>query len=236
MKVVAAIFARMQCIRLPAKAMAYVGGLPIVEHIFNRLSHAETLDEVVVATGRSYANNPIEKLCLKAGIPCFRGDEEDVLKRAVMAMREYEADALVRICGDRPLIDPQIVDEVVRKHLEGYDFTSNNFPRRTYPDGLDVEIFSKKTLRRLDDVAVGDEREHIVLHIWRNREKFSVGAVEHETDLSGHRWVLDYEEDLDFVRKVYYALWADKTMFYMRDILAFLEKNPDVSLLNACRR
>lgn len=235
MKIVAIIQSRMKSDRLPGKAFSYIAGQPVLWHITQRLKHAGKLDNVVIATGDGNANNRIALWGEQNAVPVLRGPEDDVLERLRLAAKETKADAIVRICADRVLIDPKIVDKVVDTHLsdDSFDYVCNNYPDRTYPDGLDVEIFPAETIERLCKLATEPRhREHAPTYIWDNAG-FLVRNVTHSPDLSHYRWTLDYPEDLGFLRKVFYELWKEQEMFYMDDVVELLEKHPEILEINA---
>ncbi|HMF14076.1 MAG TPA: NTP transferase domain-containing protein, partial [Gemmataceae bacterium] len=148
MRTVAVVQARMGSSRLPGKALADLAGRPVLWHVVQRVQRARRADEVVVATSTSPADDPIDYFCTRAGIPVFRGSEIDVLDRVYQAARERPADAVVRITGDCPLIDPAVIDRVLENYAGGdYDYVSNVI-HYTYPDGMDVEVLSMMALAR----------------------------------------------------------------------------------------
>lgn len=232
-KVVAIIQARMSSTRLPGKVLMDIAGKPMLWHVVHRVSQARLVDEVVIATSSKKSDDPIVAFARKNNIPCFRGSEEDVLDRFYQAAKAYQADVIVRITADCPLLDPAVVDKVVAAYLQGdYDYVSNTF-RYTYPDGLDVEVFSFDSLELAwREAKTAVEREHVTPYI-RNSSQLRLGSVEHERDLSSfnYRWTVDEERDLEFVREIYRRMGRD--LFSMEEVILLLEQDPQLSTTNS---
>lgn len=228
----AIVQARMGSTRLPGKVLEDIAGRPMLWHVVHRVRAAGLVDEVVVATSTSDEDDPVEAFCEEHGIPCFRGSEEDVLDRFHRAAERHGADPVVRITGDCPLSDPRVIDRVVRAYHDlDADYVTNVLPY-TYPDGLDVEVFSFAALETAaKEATTRRDREHVTPFI-RNDDRFAVANVEAEVDLSreGHRWTVDHPEDLSFVRRVYEL--AGEELFGMETVLAILEEHPEVRDMN----
>jgi len=227
-KVVAVIQARMGSTRLPGKVLLDLAGEPMLVRVVNRSRRATALHEVAVATTTEPADDVIVELCEARGWPCFRGSEADVLDRYYRAAIEYQAGIVVRITADCPLIDPGVVDWVVREHLlqGAAGYTSNTLPPRTFPRGLDVEVMSFEALERAwreDDNPTW--REHVTPYIYYQPEKFSLMAVVNNVDLSSMRWTVDTVDDVVFVRKIYDYFGQD--VFSWQDILRSLNEHPE---------
>ncbi len=233
--IVAIIQARMSSTRLPRKMLADIAGRPMLWHVANRVKRARHVDQVVVATSDQPADEPIEDFCRAEGIECFRGSMDDVLDRFHQAARHYKADAVVRITGDCPLIDPEVIDKVVARYLEGDLDYASNYLRYSFPDGLDTEIFSFSALEYAGQYATEPrQREHVVPFI-KNHDGFRKANVGNENDLSQeqHRWVVDEPRDLDFVREVYARLdRGDGPQFGMKEVLELLSEEPDLREIN----
>lgn len=232
----AMIQARMGSSRLPGKVMKEVVGKPLLEHIIYRLSFCEKIDKIIVISSDEIENEPIKNLCDKINIDCFLGNENDVLDRYYRAAINFnlnDNDSIVRITADCPLIDPKIVDEVIVKHLENnYDYTTNTLIR-TYPDGLDCEVFTLTILRDMWDKAkLKSEREHVTLFIKNNPDNYKLGNLEQNVDLSDLRWTVDEKEDFILIKNIYEALYDDEKIFLMEDILELLDNNPDLLKIN----
>jgi spore coat polysaccharide biosynthesis protein SpsF len=233
MKTVAIIQARMTSTRLPGKVMAEVAGKPILGHVVHRAQQARTLDLVIVATSNQSTDNIVSQYSGKLGIPCFRGSEQDVLSRYYYAAKEFDANAIVRLTSDCPLLDPVVIDRVVQEFLVGeYDYVSNTL-EPTYPDGLDTEVFRWGTLERAwKEATLKSEREHVTPYIWKNPRLFRLRNVRNGENLSQLRWTVDKREDLEFVRQVYNYL-GSMTSFGMTELLALLSEHPDLKRINA---
>ena len=232
MKTVAIIQARMGSTRLPGKALIDIQGKPMLWHVVNRTRPVKLLDEVVVATTTNEADQAIVSLCEAEGWLYYRGSEEDVLDRYYRAALDYGADIIVRITSDCPLIDPGIVDVVIKAFLqEQADYASNTLPPRTYPRGMDAEVFSFTSLERAWKEDTNPAlREHVTPYIYRHPERFKLVRVAHEVDLSQMRWTVDTVEDLTFIRKIYDCLGSAD--FQWEDVLNVLSKHPELSKIN----
>lgn len=209
-------------------------GQPVLEWAVKRLQRAVTLDELVVATSRAPADDAIEEFCTISKTPCFRGSEDDVLDRYYRAAQEYQAEVVVRVTGDDPLIDPAVVDRVVRAYLRnrpGVAYVSNVHPRRSYPRGQDTEVFAFDALQRAwredEDPRL---REHVTQYMIRHPEIFPFHGVENERNLSFMRWALDTERDLEFLRTVC-AVASDSAPW--TEIVELTEANPQWLELNS---
>ena len=229
MKVVAIIQAHMGSTRLPGKVLLDLAGEPMLARVVNRVRRAQTLDEVVVATTVKSADNAIVRLCAEHGWPCFRGSEEDVLDRYYRAAIANQADVVVRITSDCPLIEPEIVDRVAReflKHQPEVDYACNVLPRRTFPRGLDTEVMRFDVLERAwrEDLDPA-WREHVTPYIQRNPDLFCIHGVVNAVDYSHVRWTVDTPEDLAFVRRIYDHFGHDH--FSWHKVLAVLEEHPE---------
>ncbi len=226
----------MSSTRLPGKVLIPIRNTPLLEHQLERLRRAREADEVCVATTTAEVDEPIAALCSRLGFPSYRGSMDDVLSRYEGAAERSGADVVVRVTADCPLIDPEVVDRVVRfykDHAGEYDYVSNVL-RRTYPRGMDTETFSRAILGEISRLAVSpEEREHVTLHLYRHPERYRLANVEHGEDLSRHRWTVDTPEDLELVRRILESLLPARPRFSMRDILDVLARNPEWSALNA---
>lgn len=232
-RVVGILQARVSSRRLPGKVLAEVAGQPLLGLQLERLGRATRLDALVLATSDHPDDDPLEALAARAGVACFRGSLPDVLDRVWRAAEAHDADHVVRLTGDCPLADPAMVDAVVDRHLaEGHDYTSNAL-ERTYPDGLDVEVVTSAALRAAwREATLPSEREHVTAFVWNRPERFRLGSVRGAEDLSHLRWVVDQAEDLEFVRRVYDALYAEDPEFGTEDVLALLDWVPELLELN----
>jgi spore coat polysaccharide biosynthesis protein SpsF len=229
MRVVAIIQARMGSTRLPGKVMKDIGGETMLARVVWRARRAKLLDEVVVATTNKSADTPIIAECGKLDVPVFRGDEQDVLDRYYRSAQANRAEAVVRITSDCPLIDPEIIDEVIHAFLkEKPDYASSTF----YPRGLDIEVMTMTSLERAwHESNKSYHRIHVTPYIYQNPDMFRLLTVKAEEDYSNYRWTVDTREDLNFVRSVYSRL--DNTdAFGWHDVLTVLDQEPELIELN----
>lgn len=231
MRAVAIIQARLGSTRLPGKVLVEVAGRPVLHHVVVRARAATTLSEVVVATTDSCVDDAVESACTVFGVRCFRGSEADVLDRFYRTARKFDADPIVRITADCPLLDPRVLDDAVRLYGSGsYDYVSNAI-RRTFPDGLDVEVFSRAALEAAwGESRLASEREHVTPFLWKQPGRFRLGSLEQAEDLSALRWTVDEPADLFFVRKVYERLPEGSTS--MKAVLDVLATCPDLLAIN----
>lgn len=225
--VVAVLQARVSSSRLPGKVLKPLAGRPMLERHLERLFRARTLDRIVVATSDQASDEPIAALCERLGVACFRGSLNDVLERLVEAARPYAPAHLVRLTGDCPLADPQVIDQVVELHrASGADYTCNVYPP-TFPDGLDVEAMRWAVIEAAAREAVEPyQREHATQFILKHPERFRIENLARDVDLSGMRWTVDEPEDYEVAAAIYAALYEAKPDFATADILAWLAANP----------
>lgn len=236
-RVVAIIQARMGSSRLPGKVLRDIHGKPMLAWVVERTRKASSVSEVMVATTSDPSDDMIEQVCRQMNVPCFRGNIYDVLDRYYQAAREAQADVIVRITADCPLIDAGLIDMVVQRFLEEkVDFAANRLPppyQRTYPIGLDVEVVSFTALQRAwQEAREKHEREHVLPYLYESPGRFKTLMVDHETDLGSYRWTVDTFEDLEFIQKLF-TLLPDTENFTWLDVLKIVEKNPQLSEINA---
>jgi len=215
--------------RFPGKTMSELAGHPMLRHVADRVKRARLIDRVVVATTDHAADDPIAQFCEREAIACFRGSESDVLDRFYQAARKHEADAVVRVTADCPLIDPEVVDKVVERYEKGDCDYACNVLRYTYPDGLDTEVFSFTSLERSWREAKNPaDREHVTLYLVNGT--FRTVNVESEIPVppGEYRWTVDYPSDLEFVRKIYSEL-SGRGRFGFKEVLQLLKERPDLA-------
>ena len=231
MKVVALVQARMGSTRLPNKVMKQIGGIPMIELLLSRLSQAKEVDQVVVATSIDDRNQPLAEHVRKLGYACERGSENDVLDRYVQAARAHQADVVVRITGDCPLVDPGLVDEVIRRFkAAGVDYFSNVTPP-TYPDGLDVEVCTFHALEQASqETSKLFDREHVTPYL-RESGRFKTAALQHNQDLSALRWTVDEPADFAVIEKVFQH-FHPRTDFTWSEVLNLQQQRPDIFDIN----
>ncbi len=228
--------ARMGSERLPGKIMAKINGKELLIHQIDRIRRAQKVNDVVVITSDKEENNVIEKLCNKNTIPIYRGSEDDLLDRHYQAAKKFSADFVVKIPGDCPLSDANIIDQVLQLWLDNrnlYDYVSNYHPA-TFPDGLDVEGAPLHVLEKAwQEADKTYEREHCYPYVWDHPEKFKIGNLTNSFGnmFMTHRWTLDYPEDLLFIERVYKEL-DDQQYFGMNEVLNLLKEKPEIANLN----
>ena len=242
-KVVGVVQARVGSTRLPNKVLLPLAGRPLLERMLERLSRCKELDELVVATTTLAGDRSLVALAASLGVRCVAGHATDLIDRHLSAARMTGADVVVKIPSDCPLIDPRIVDRVIEffRRAEGrLDYASNLHPA-SWPDGNDVEVFTRDVLELAYREAQRPyEREHTTPFIWDQPERFRLGNVSWDRgrDLSrSHRLVVDHPEDLEVVSAVYQALKNQSSEpFSVEEIVDFLERNPYVREHNARHR
>jgi glutamate-1-semialdehyde 2,1-aminomutase len=227
MKVVAIVQARMGSTRLPNKVMKPIGGVPMIEVLLARLARASNVHQIVVATSLAPRNQPLEDHVKALGYPCYRGSEDDVLDRYLQAARSVNADVVVRITGDCPLVDPVLVDEVIHRFQAAHvDYFSNTAPP-SFPDGLDIEVFTLAALEQAArETSKPFDHEHVTPYL-RENAQFQRAGMQHSEDLSGLRWTVDEAADYDVVSAVF-AHFAPDIHFSWQQVLQLQRSQPDM--------
>jgi spore coat polysaccharide biosynthesis protein SpsF (cytidylyltransferase family) len=238
MSVIAIIQARMGSTRLPGKVLLKLEDKTVLEHVFNRVRSGKSVDDVVVATTIARDDLQIVGLCANLGVSVYCGSENDVLDRYYQAARLFQADHIVRISSDCPVIDPKVIEDVITLHLKkDADYTSNTL-KETYPDGQDVEVFTFASLRTAwKNAKISSEREHVTPYIRNHPDLFKHVSLEYKEDLSQKRWTLDNAEDLEFLKLVYKYLYNKylynkDRLFNMGDILKLIDEKPEIEKIN----
>ncbi|MFO7975140.1 MAG: glycosyltransferase family protein [Candidatus Hydrogenedentota bacterium] len=236
-RVVGIVQARMGSTRLPGKVLADIAGKPMLGRVIERLGHAGSVDEVVIATTPNDRDRPIAEMAARCGCRCYKGDEEDVLARYLRAAEESDADIIVRVTSDCPLIDPAQVDETVSLYFhENADYAANGCIAYLLPRGSEVEVFAAAALRGIEPQATKRyERVHVTPYFYRHPEKFRIAFLEAQgpyrrPDL---RVCVDTQEDLDLVRAVYERLDRGSNDFSILDVIKLLDSKPRLKALNA---
>jgi len=224
--------ARLSSHRLPGKVLKLILGRPMLERQIERLRRARCIDRLVVATSAEAADDDIARLCGSLAMECFRGSLEDVLDRFYQAARYHQARTVVRLTGDCPLADPGIIDRLIGLHeAAGNDYTSNTLIR-TYPDGLDAEVVEFDCLEAAwREAVLPSEREHVTPFIYHRPERFRLGNLRQDEDMSRLRWVVDEPQDFAFVSAIYEALYPDNPAFATGDVLALLDRRLDIAAM-----
>ncbi len=198
------IQARMGSTRLPGKVMELLDGKnSSLHYTINQLKNSSNLDKIFIATTNLSEDDVIEEFSKNNKIECFRGNSNDVLDRFYECAKKFKLKTIVRITADCPLIDPEIVDSMIEIFNSGkYDYVHNMEPR-TFPDGLDTEVFTFKILEEAwKNAILPSEKEHVTPYFRNNKDNFKIKNVINTKNLSSHRWTLDYQEDLDLIRNI----------------------------------
>ena len=219
--------------RLPGKVMKDLGGKPAIFQVVDRVLRSKLIDHVVVAT----TDKPVDDELAAAfegyleKVSIFRGDEDDVLDRYYKAATEAKANIIVRVTGDCPLHDAEVIDRTIQLYLDSdIDYASNSL-ELTYPDGLDTEVFSYEALKEAWEKAdMTSEREHVTPYIHKNPHLFKQGNDKYHRNISHMRWTVDTQEDYELAKKVYEKLGPG--YFGMEQIVELFESDPDLLKVN----
>lgn len=201
--ILAILQARMSSTRLPGKVAMDANGIPMLAYEVGRILQSKKIDQLVVATSSNPEDDAVEQIALKSGVECFRGDLNNVLDRFYQCAKKFQASHIVRLTGDCPIIDPRVIDEVISLHISSSaDYTTNGI-KRTFPDGLDVEVMSFQSLQKTHTNAkLQSELEHVTPYIYTHPEEFKIEHYCNDTDYSHIRWTLDYLQDYELLRKI----------------------------------
>lgn len=237
LKIAAVVQARLGSTRLPGKILKELSNKPMLWHIVNRLSHSKRIDKVIVATTNLSEDDEVQKFCETNNILFYRGSSEDVLSRYYEAALKFNAELIIRITSDCPVIDPFIIDEMLEYYFQEsksvrLDYISNVHPR-TFPRGLDTEIFSIDSLVKTHNEAkLQFEREHVTPYIYNHQELFTIKNFSNEKDFSFHRWTVDTPEDFSLIDEIYKALYRKDELFLFEDIIKLFENRPNLFSIN----
>lgn len=231
----------MSSTRLPGKVLLDLAGEPVLVRVQQRVQRSKHLDGVIIATSTDTGDHPIAALCEARGIRYYRGPLDDVLRRYVGAAQSAGCDTIVRITSDCPLVDPEVIDLCIESfRAGGYDYQSNcTAGPRTFPRGLDVEVFSVSALEQADGEASDlEDREHVTPFIWKNKNgNFKVGpALEaSQAYARDYRLTLDYPEDYRLFKRLYAEFYSDGKIVDVPEVLRYLDKHPEVVAINSSR-
>ena len=232
--IAALVQARLGSTRLPGKALMDVAGRPLLSHLVERARRIPGLEAVVIATTERPGDRPLVAFAEAHGLPVYAGSEDDVLDRFHRAAERFGVSIVVRVTPDCPLLDPAVAGLVLRRFLDAggeLDYASNTQPP-TFPDGQDTEVFSAAALARAwREARLPSEREHVTPYIWKHPDRFRLANVRHAEDLSAMRWTVDEAADLEFVRRVFARLGADRP-FGMGEVLDLLRRQPALLDIN----
>ncbi len=234
-RVVAIIQARVGSTRLPRKVLKEIKGKTILYHVVERVKQCKYIDDILIATSNLEQDDDIVKEAQDIGVSYFRGSESDVLSRYYNAAKSNNADIVVRITSDCPLIDPNVTDKLVKHYLNNkYDIVTNavaDLSKRTYPRGLDTEVFSFEQLKFANLNAKEDyQREHVTPYIYENTD--NIYYYLNDIDYSKYRWTLDTKEDFILINKIYNHFYNGKHDFYLDELVKFMQENPKLYDIN----
>ncbi len=218
--------------RLPKKVLASIEKKPMIWYVINRLKKVNEIDQIILATTKKKEDEKLIQIANNCDIEIFQGKANDVLDRYYNCSLKFNADPIIRITADCPLIDYVIINKMLKIFkLNKFDYICNNLPP-TFPDGLDVEIFSFKSLKKsFEKAELKSEREHVTPFIRKNKNNFKIYNYENRKDLSKYRFTVDEKEDLKFIRKIF-AKFPPQTNIVLKDILKVLDKNPELLKIN----
>ena len=232
--IVAILQARLSSNRLPQKVLMDLNGKPMLHHIVTRLRMCKEIDQIVVATSTDRSDDALAKWCRENQIDCFRGSLNNVLNRYFECAKKYSADTIIRITCDDPLKDSPLISRMIQEFAAQRPslLTNNNPP--SFPEGLDIEIFDFKSIEQANSNAETEfEKEHVTQHFYKNQNRFKILNLENDRNLSGLRFTVDTQSDLDFAREVYKSLDKGDSIFWLDEILEFLKSNPKINQINS---
>ena len=237
MKVAGIVEARMGSSRLPGKVMLPFGEEPALGLLLKRVSCADKLDEVIVATTEEKGDLPIIRFCEKIGVKSFRGSENDVMKRVLDTARHCEADLICELMGDSPFLDPNEINRAITEYqARDCDYLSNFWPENTYPLGFAVQVYRTEVLSRAEKMTQDPvDRSHVTTFIYQNPDLFVLEGIKapsecHAPDL---RMALDQSEDYEAMQEVFEGIQGSENPFFsMKDCIRFLRNNPRVIKIN----
>lgn len=235
MKIIATIEARMTSSRLPGKVLLQAVGKPMLEHLINRLRAVPSLDGIVLATTVNSTDNVLEEFARQVGIGCYRGSEDDVMSRVIGAAESAGAEVVVEITGDCPIIDPQIVEQTIRMFLgNNADYVSNSIIR-SYPDGMDTQVFKLKTLQKSASITNDPlDHEHVTLHMCKNPDIFSQVHLIAPPEL---HWpelglTLDEPADYELIKNIIDFFGSEQPFFSCLDVIKLLKEKSEWVKIN----
>ena len=226
--------ARIGSTRLPGKILKEVLNKPLLEYLIERLRRVKLADQVIIATTDQSADQEIITLCNKLEVNSFCGSEHNVLDRYYQCAQAYQLDNIIRITSDCPLIDPEIIDQVIETYINGqYDYVANTLGSRTYPRGMDTEIMSYATLERVYKKAYKPaHKEHVTLYVHEHSELFRTHSVQLKDNLSHYRLTVDTIEDFELIKAIIEPLYPEKADFSLVDCIKLLKEKPQLALIN----
>ena len=233
MQIIGILQARTGSKRYKNKVLKKINNKTILEIQIERILRSKFISSLVVATSTSINDKKIYNICKKNNIPCYRGSHKNVLSRFFNIVKLYNPDHVVRLTADCPLVDPKIIDKVIKSHLKNKKDYTSNILLPTYPDGYDVEVLKKNILVTAYVNAKSSlDKEHVTSYINSRPKKFKLLNIKNKIDYSYIRLTLDYKEDLILIRKIFNFFERKKKFFDFNDVIKFLLKNPKLLNLN----
>lgn len=228
--ILALLQARLSSTRLPGKVLLPLAGAPMLLRQIERVRRARRIDQIVVATSLEPSDDPLVQTLEQAGLAVYRGPLTDVLARFIGALETWPADHVVRLTGDCPLIDPEVIDATIDLHLaDRADYTHNRYDPSGYPKGQDVEVIAATALRRTAAEDHSPEaREHVTWAVRNAPDHYRIARLDPPVDEGQVRWTVDTPEDYEFVRRVYEALHPANPAFSSDDVRAFVRARPEL--------
>ncbi len=220
--------------RLPQKVLRKIRDKTLLELYLNRAKQSQLMDKIVIATTIKPEDNIIKDIANKLEVDCFQGSEDDLLDRYYQCAAKYQADIIVRLCSDDPFVDYEVADRAIQIFKDNQaDFVTNHF-EPTYPEGLDIEVYSIDALgKSWKEAKLLSEREHVFPYIQNHPGNFKIINFTQEKDFSYLRWTIDYECDFEMTKIIYDYLYGEKPVFLQDDILKLLDEHPEISQINA---
>ncbi|WP_320151711.1 glycosyltransferase family protein [uncultured Tolumonas sp.] len=231
--ILAILQARLSSSRLPGKVLKPIMNKPMLAYQLERLARCKNIDQLIVATSDHPEDLAIADLCQELSVPCFHGPLEDVLARFYLAAENYQPTHIVRLTGDCPLADPELIDDLISYHVQGgYDYSSNCHVH-TFPDGLDAEILTYQSLKTIYQQAqTPAEHEHVTYYVHQHKADFNIGLLSRTPPLAHLRWTVDEPADFELVKHIYERLYPLNPNFSTNDILSLIEREPELATLN----
>ena len=222
--------------RLPGKVMLKILEKPVLWHIYHRLNSCKNLDSVVISTGEKEKNQEICNFAEEFSIPYYSGSEVNLIERLYETAKKFNATSIIRVTADCPLVEPDIVDQVISEHKKSknnYDVITNSFSY-SFPHGLEIELWTTDILKKLNsEIKKLEFKEWFPIYVKNNSNKFKILEIKNKKDLSKFRLRIDYPEDFKLIEKIYGELYNDKIIFKIKDTLLLLEKKPELMKINS---
>jgi spore coat polysaccharide biosynthesis protein SpsF len=240
-RVIAIVQARMGSSRLPGKVAKEIMGKPMLAYLIERLKYAKEVDQIVIATSDKENDDRVAEIAKNERVSVYRGSEDDVLSRYIEAAKEFQADVIIRITGDCPLIDPVTVDKAVVEFLNSkVEYLRLNVDDDGYPRGLDTEVFGFDTLLRVQELVMKEERsrdnpyrEHVTFYINKYPEEFKVKVHQPPKRLKrNYRLCIDEDKDFNLIKEIYETLYHEDSIIDILDVISLLDDNPELSQRN----